>query len=80
MTSYRCKIHKGTHLVKRTNPTADQAWCGTWYDCPESNLTAHTGCSTVLVPSAELTIEREAPTLSDASVARIRALNLTPPA
>lgn len=56
----------GTTLVERTNPTWEQAWCGTWFDHPPAPDGDCTRKGTVLIESealkqqnAELRAERE---------------------
>lgn len=41
-----CPIH-GEQLLLRASTTAEQGFCGAWYECPQCKFT-------VLLPSAEL--------------------------
>lgn len=41
-----CPIH-GEQLLLRASTTAEQNFCGTWYECPQCKFT-------VLLPSGEL--------------------------
>ena len=45
----RCPRHGTMALRPLARQTAEQRWCGTWYDC-----TAHCCWTSVLLPSPEL--------------------------
>lgn len=44
----------GGEMVERQNPTAEQAWCGTWFDHPPVELGGCSRVRTILEPSAAL--------------------------
>jgi len=44
----------GADMLPRTNPTPEQAWCGTWFDHVPVPLGGCTRFPTLLKPSAAL--------------------------
>lgn len=52
-----CKC--GATMVRREPGTPEQAWCGTWYECPKAKAPHTEKHLTVLIPSQPL-VERYA--------------------
>lgn len=57
MRAMKCSVHK-KRLTPRAGATAEQRWCGNWYECPDGWLRTP-GCNSVLIPSSALTGQLE---------------------